>query len=199
MATELCYLTSIYHKWQTACWVILRSKKRGVEESEFLMCSDTKITERKGWRKKSCIKKWEERRTWSKGGAQKIKMLHWSCTSLVSTQWEAGEYHAVKKSHCQLPAEIDPPTFCDTSLSFLFPHEAAKTFLCKEAQCRHEQVSVVPVWNHEVRAVTGSGRRGLVAQQRERVASLQWGTSWSAGRPAQLHLSFTSSTHWESW
>lgn len=26
------------------------------------------------------------------------------------------------------------------------------------------------------------------------MASLQWGTSWSAGRPAQLHLSVTYST-----
>ena len=85
------------------------------------------------------------------------------------------------------------------ALIYLPPHDAAKTFLCEEALRRPEQVTVALVWDHEVGAVTGSGRRGLAAQRRERAASLQWRTSWSAGRPAQLHLSVTCSTRWEHW
>lgn len=85
------------------------------------------------------------------------------------------------------------------ALSFSLPHNAAKTFLCEELLCCHKQVTAVPVWDRKVRAVTGSGRRGLVAQWRERAASPWWRTSWSAGWPAQLHLSVTCSTRWEFW
>lgn len=79
---------------------------------------------------------------------------------------------------------------------FLPPHYADTAFLCKEELCHYEQVTVAPAWYPEVRDVTASGGRGLVAQHRERAASLQWRTSWSAGRPARLHLSVTCSTRW---
>lgn len=75
------------------------------------------------------------------------------------------------ESHRQLPAEIDPSTFCYPVLVFSLPCNVAKTFLCEELLRCHEQVTVVPVWDRKVRAVTGSGRRGLVAQWRERAAS----------------------------
>lgn len=49
------------------------------------------------------------------------------------------------KSHCQLPGEIDPPTFCCPALThphifFSYTsHHASLTFLCKELLCCHEQ------------------------------------------------------------
>lgn len=105
------------------------------------------------------------------------------------------------KSSCHLSAEIDLPAFCYSAFThpefFLPSHNATETFLCVDSCCRHKQVTMAPVWDHEVSAVTGRGRRGLVAQQGERTAALQWRTSWSAGRRAQLHLSVTCLTCWE--
>lgn len=120
-------------------------------------------------------------------------------------QWRENhvrEYHAVTNriANSQLRLNRQPSVTQPLHAhSFLLRRDAAKTFLCKVVLCCHEQVTAVPVWDREVRAVTGSGRRGLVAQRRERGASLQRRTSWSAGRPARLHLSVTCSTLREAW
>lgn len=61
------------------------------------------------------------------------------------------------KSSCHLSAEIDLPAFCYSAFThpefFLPSHNATETFLCVDSCCRHKQVTMAPVWDHEVSAV----------------------------------------------
>lgn len=65
------------------------------------------------------------------------------------------EYHAVTNhiSNSQVRLISQPSATQPLhTLSFLAHHDEAMTFLCEELLCCHEQVTVVPVWDHEVMA-----------------------------------------------
>lgn len=85
-------------------------------------------------------------------------------------QWRENhdrEYHTVTNhiANSQLSLIRQPSATQPLhTLRFLLPHDTSKTILCEKLLCCQEQVTAVPVWDHEVRAVTGNGRRGLVAQ-----------------------------------
>lgn len=128
----------------------------------------------KGGRKKWCMKKWAGRRTQERWGSKdqdialKLRELSVDTAGGWWGENHVREYHAVTNH----PAISQLRLICQPSvtqplltLSFFLPsHNATETFLCVDSCCRHKQVTMAPVWDHEVSAVTGRGRRGLVAQ-----------------------------------